>query len=364
MLPTETDALEPTACFDLMLAGFVRAAGSPEGTIERHYRFGPCTARLRFAGPSLLDAFGPAIDHLLVDDDAPVDVSIDLWDSTSTGAPLSPLIEYLRQRIGYDHYQFLTPRHEILRIDNERVPATLDQWSGALSVYDRIASHGVYWVDSADDVPYFERAAPLRTMLSWALSDRGLQSVHAAAVGSADGGVLLAGRGGSGKSSTALRCLESGMGHLADDYCLVGVDDADGTVAAHSLYAVAKLDGVADLQRMPTFLPHIANPQAAGDQKLLMYLADGFGDRLVRSFPVRAVLVPRVTDADDTSLEPIGAAAALRALGPTTLLQRPGAGEEALRAMSAVVRGVPCFELRLGRISEQIPRVIGDLLSR
>lgn len=356
------EGLEPTACLDLMLAGFARATVADVPTIERRYRFGPCTARLRFAGPSLLDALGPAIAHVLVDDDddAPIDLTIDLWDSASTGAPLSPLVEFMRQRIAYDHYQFLTPRHEIRGIDNDRVPATLDQWSGALSTYDRTSAHGVYWVESADAVPYFERAAPLRTMLSWALADRGLQSVHAAAVGGPAGGVLLAGRGGSGKSSTALRCLAAGMGHLADDYCLVGTD---GGIHAFSLYGVAKLDGIADLQRMPTFLPHVVNPEAAGEEKLMMYLADGFADRLQRSFPVRAVLVPRVTDEPDTTIEAISPAAALRALGPTTLLQRPGAGDDAMRAMSAIVRGVPCHELRLGTRSEQIPSVIGDLLS-
>lgn len=360
MLPPESEHLEPTACFDLMLAGFDRAGVRVERVIDRRYRFGRRTVALRFAGPALLDAFAPAIAHLETDTTDPVDVTIDLWDSESTGAPLSPLIIFMRSRIAYDHFEFLTSRHEIRGISNDRVPATLDHWSKAFSLYDRERAHGVYWVESAADVPYFERAAPLRTMLSWALADLGLQSVHAAGVGDADGGVLLAGAGGSGKSSTALSCLEAGMGYLADDYCLIG---AEPPAEAFSMYAVAKLDGVADLQRMPRFLPHVTNPAAAGTEKLVLHLADSFASQLVPSMPVRAVLVPRVTDLDDTSLRPISAAAALRALGPTTLLQRPGAGAEAMAAMSSFVRSVPCFELRLGSRSEQIPRVIADLLA-
>lgn len=360
MLPPESEQLEPTACFDLMVAGFARAAQQVEEVLERRYRFGARVVLLRFAGPALHDALGRAISHLEIDDADPVDVTIDLWDTESTGAPLSPLIIFMRSRIAYDHFEFLTPRHEIRGISNDRVPATLDHWSKAFSLYDRERAHGVYWVESADHVPYFERAAPLRTMLSWALGDLGLQSVHAAAVGDADGGVLLAGAGGSGKSSTALRCLEAGMGHVADDYCLIG---ADSSPEAFSMYSVAKLDGLADLQRMPGFLPHIVNPEAAGTEKLVMHLADSFPSQLVLRIPVRAVLVPRVTHAPDTTLEPISAAAALRALGPTTLLQRPGAGAETMAAMSRLVRSVPCFELRLGSESEQIPRTIADLLA-
>lgn len=361
MLLPGSELLEQTACFDLMLAGFTRAEQGTLPLIERRYRFGRHVVLLRFAGPALFEALGTALAHLVDTGDSPAAFTIDLWDSESTGEPVSPLIQFMRSRIAYDHYQFLTPRHEIIGISNERVPATLDQWSGAFSLYDRQRHHGVYWVESADDVPYFERAAPLRTMLSWGLAELGMQSVHAAGVGSSDGGVLLAGRGGSGKSSTALRCLESGMGYLADDYCLI----SDSPPAeAFSMYSVAKLNGVADLQRMPSFLPHIVNPEAAGDEKLMMYLADRFADQLVTSFPVLAVLVPRVTDRADTVLEPISAAAALRALGPTTLLQRPGAGPEAMRAMSSFVASVPCYELQLGSNSEEIPRVIEGLLGR
>jgi hypothetical protein len=359
MLLPGSENLEQTACFDLMLAGFARAEQSEQPLIECRYRFGQHTVLLRFAGPALFDVLGTALTHLIDTGDSPVDVTIDLWDSESTGEPVSPLIQFMRSRIAYNHYEFLTPRHEITGISNDRVPATLDQWSGAFSLFDRQRRHGVYWVESADNVPYFERAAPLRTMLSWGLADLGLQSVHAAGVGRPEAGVLLAGRGGSGKSSTALRCLESGMGYLADDYCLISDSPPP---EAFSMYSVAKLNGVADLQRMPSFLPHIVNPEAAVEEKLMMYLAERFADQLITSFPVRAVLVPRVTDRPDTVLKPITAAAAMRALGPTTLLQRPGAGPEAMRAMSSFVSSLPCFELQLGSRSEEIPRVIEDLL--
>lgn len=361
MLPPESEELEPTASFDLMLAGFERALENVGHVVERRYRFGDRIVCLRFAGPALLDVLGRAIAHLEVDDDHPIDITMSVWDSESTGASLSPLIIFMRSRIAYDHFQFLSPRHEILGVSNRRVPATLDHWSKAFSLYDRERSHGVYWVESADHIPYFERAAPFRTMLSWALEDFGFQSVHAAGVGWPDGGVLLAGPGGSGKSGTALCCLAAGMKHLADDYCLIG-DNPDPT--AFSMYGVAKLNGIADLQRMPSFLPFVTNPDASGDEKLVLQLSESYASQLVTRFPVRAIVVPRVTSQTATSLAPISAASALRALGPTTLLQRPGAGDEAMQAMSSFVRGLPCFELQLGSKLDDVPRAIGGLLAR
>ena len=53
---------------------------------------------------------------------------------------------------------------------------------------------------------------------------------------------------------------------------------------------------------------------------------------------------------------------ALAALGPTTLLQRPGSAAGALRAMGELVRSVPCYELRLGADAADSPDVIAGLL--
>jgi len=355
------EALEPTACFDLMLAGFERARKRTGPPTECCYRFGARTVRFLLAGEQISDALTPALAHLRVANEDPVDLTVFLWDTRSSGEPLSPLITLLTERIASDPFKWLTARHEIVEISNDRVPATLDHWSGAFSLYDRETARAVYWVDDAGAVPYFERGAPLRTLLSWWLSDVGYQSVHAAGVGEATGGVLLAGKGGSGKSTTALRCMDAGLGYLADDYCMFSVD---GPPHAFSMYNTAKLNGIADLQRQPRFLPMVENTEAAGDEKLLMFLQRHVPDRLVLSFPIRAVLVPQVTDSSATTVSEISPGVALAALGPTTLLQRPGSADGALRAMGELVRRVPCYELRLGADAADAPATIARLLDR
>ena len=73
--------------------------------------------------------------------------------------------------------------------------------------------------------------------------------VHAAAVGDESGGVLLVGRGGSGKSTTALSCLGTQVGYLADDYCLVEMVEGP---RVHSLYTSGKANrgSIARLPRL------------------------------------------------------------------------------------------------------------------
>jgi len=358
MLPPGAEGLEPTATLELMLAGFGRASDRL-GLIERRYRFGGHVVALRFAGPALLDALTPAIEHLRTDA-GPAEVTLSCWDSATSGEALSPLVSLLLGRIDHDWFGWLTPRLEVRGISNGRVPCVLEPWHGILSVYDRATDRGVWWIADAAAVPSHERAAPARSMLSWALADRGRQSVHAAAVGRADGGVLLVGPGGSGKSTTALRCLEAGLGHLADDYCLVSTQ---GGPTAHSLYAVGKVVGADDLARLASMQDSVINPEQLGLDKQVIDLRRHHADRLLHSFPVRAVVVPRVEPDRPTSLEPLRPAAALRALCPTTLLQRPGAAGEALLTMGDLVRRVPCFALHLGPDRDAVVPLIEGLLA-
>lgn len=360
MLPPGSERREPAAVLDLMVAGAARAGRAVGGTDDRRYRFADRTVGVRFAGPAVAAALGPTLEHVRTDD-GPADATIHCFDSTSSGEPVSPLVEILLDRIDHDWHAWLTPRHEIRGIGDDRVPTTFEPWAGILSAYDRDRRTGVWWIRDVDRIPSHERAAPLRSVLAWALADLGLQSVHAAAVGRPDGGVLLAGPGGSGKSSTALACLAAGLGHLSDDYCLISTS---GPPCAHSLFAVAKLDGPADLERLPTFAPSVTNPTRAGSEKLVVDVRRDFGDRILTSFPVRAVVVPRIAPDPSSRIEPVAPAAALRALGPTTLLQLPGAGTGALRAMGDLVRSVPCFELHLGRDTSVVPGLIEALLDR
>src|SRR5262249_31012879 len=228
----------------------------------------------------------------------------------------------------------------------------------ALSMLDTTANRALFWVRSSHEMPYFERAAPLRTILHLWFGRRGLQLTHAAAVGTESGGVILVGKAGAGKSTTALACLESGLGYAADDYCLIA-PGARPTV--HSIYGSAKTTADA-LARLPFLGSLVSNPRRPAHEKALHFLHERFAARLLPSFPLKAVLVPRVAAGAPAALKPVPAAEALLALAPSTILQLPGAGADALRAIGDVVRRVPCYRLDLGLDLARVPSMIAGLL--
>ncbi len=182
--------------------------------------------------------------------------------------------------------------------------------------------------------------------------------IHAAAVGRPDGGVLLVGKGGSGKSTTALACLRSELVHAGDDYVLIaGVPSP----FVYSLYHAAKVVPE-QLWRVPHLEPWVSNRDRLDLEKAVVYLNEGFAEKLSAGFPLRAILLPRVTGGRDTRLVPASADQSLDALVPSSFIQLPGLGREGLQTMVRTVQSLPSYVLELGTDLARIPPVIASLL--
>jgi hypothetical protein len=199
----------------------------------------------------------------------------------------------------------------------------------------------------------------LQTLLNWWAAGRQRYYVHAAAVGTPSGGVLLAGQSGSGKSTTTLACVPSKLAVAADDYTLVAVD---AVPRGFSLYNTVKLKSAEDLQRFPHLLPYLSNGDRLYEEKPMLFLHEHHARSVLRDFPIKAILLPRVRGGTGTGVQRSSAAAALRALAPSTLLQLPGTGQSAFHAMARLTARVPCYTLALGTDLAQVPDVMLRLL--
>ena len=162
-------------------------------------------------------------------------------------------------------------------------------------------------------------------------------------VGIPTAGALLVGKGGSGKSTTALACLESALSYVGDDYCLLSQPPQP---QAHSLYSSAKLKP--DNTRLPHLLPLIHNQNRQPEEKPFILLHQHFPEKLVPSLPLKMILVPQVTGQVDTEIYPVKGAAALLALAPSTIFQLPGGTSAKFKEMAALVKEIPCYTLGLG----------------
>lgn len=334
--------------FEAARAAFLRAEKNATTSVQRFFRIGGFTVGLRFAGHALPPRLTPALEHLSTAP-AACDLTIFLWDSASTETEMTPP-PWSRDDYGV--------HGEVRGYNMPRIRTAFHLGSGVLSALDLQNNEAIFWIRDAADLPIYESGAPLLTTLHWWMSARRRQLIHAAAIGREDGGVLLVGKGGSGKSSTALRALNSELQYAADDYCLL---EGGERPFVHSLYSSGKIHSC-DAHKFPFLQPALDASYNLNNEKALFFLHDTFGHKISAGFPIRAVLCPTVTGRETTTLRKIPASASLLALAPSTIFQLPGAGHNDFSFLSEVVRRVPGYALELGRDYENIPRVIADFL--
>lgn len=317
---------------------------------------------LCFAGRRWSDLLTKALAHLAVRQGITHSnkpgLTVHLWDGSIQ--PRSRILGAYLTTLAEHWFEYAGPRGALLDVDGPPVWAFYHPGPDILSVIDLEEGTAFYWKRDLSALPYYEAGSPLRTLLHIWMREQAIHFVHAAAVGTASGGVLLAGKGGSGKSTTALACLGSMLKYAADDYCMAGLEQ--GQARAYSLYNTTKLNGAADLARFPKLAPWVWNQHRDDTEKATIFLHDHAPERLISGFPLQAILLPVVAGCGGTSLEPCSAHEALLALAPSTMAQLPASGPRDLAFIARLVKQLPCYRLLVGRDLTTVPFTITALL--
>jgi hypothetical protein len=322
-------------------------AAERRGVLERRYAIAGLPVRMRFAGPSMLDRIGGSFAHLAAEGSGDAGLTINVWDSASTGTGAPPVLGAELESDGTG---------PIYYYDADDVRA-ISRWR-TLSAYDMARQEAWFWAPNPAEMLSWDWASPLRAILHWWLGRHGILQVHGGAVGLEGGGALIVGRGGSGKSTTSLAALVAGLAYAGDDFvALAGRPEP----YVHSLYSSGKLESH-QIERFPVLAGAVANPERLPEEKAVVYAGELDGGTTVAGFPLRAVLVPRIAGGRETRVVPTSPTAALTALAPSTIFQLHPPQPNALAEMAAVVRRVPCLSLELGTDLELIPEAIAAYL--
>lgn len=331
------------------------------GVDIRTHAIAHCQVNLSFAGQRWSDLLTKALAHLAVrpsEEPYRAKLNVHLWDGSAQ--PRNRILRAYLTTLTDHWFEYASPRGALLDVDGGRVLGFYHPGPDILSLVDLESDDAFYWKRDLSTVPYYEAGSPLRTLLHAWMRSQGLHFIHAGAVGTAAGGVLLAGKGGSGKSTSALACLESSIQYAADDYCIVGLHD--DKPRAYSVYNTAKLNGDADLARFPRLTPWVWNQVRETGEKATIFLHEHVPERLIRDFPLFAILLPVVTGESGSRVEPCSAHEALLALAPSTMAQLPASGPEDLAFAGRLVRQLPCYRLFLGRDVSSISSTIASLI--
>lgn len=228
----------------------------------------------------------------------------------------------------------------------------------SLNFYNPKTKTGYFWVHDGSRMPDWSLGAPFRTILHWFLHSEQIHFLHGAVVGTDNQGLLITAKSGSGKSTTSLACLLAGMDFVGDDYIAITTDNS---VVAHNLYSSAKVTK-SGLKLFPQLTEQVWNTNSLETEKAVMFLNNRFGAQIKPSLPITAILIPRITGTNTTTITPTSKMNALVAVAPTTLLQLPLAETGKLATLKQVIEQVPCYYLNLGKDLGEVVSTIKEFL--
>ncbi|MCE5195433.1 MAG: hypothetical protein LLF28_08320 [Nitrospiraceae bacterium] len=329
---------------------------------REHFTLCGSSIELVFANEQLMPYIMPALKHLSSLSTKNTSLKIFIWDDFTTNTVMSqpPWFGYAVHKKTGDIEGVYTNRGDIKGFNGSEIKTAYNWSANAISMYNPKNRVALYWTRDIRMLPAYETSAPLRTILNWWAEEHNCHFAHGAAVGTSHGGVLLAGKGGSGKSTAALASLNSGLLYVSDDYCLV---TADPFPAAHSVFSSAKVDPnnifrVAHIANMRSNIKNIE------DEKAVFFLYPQFAEQITTGFPLRAILLPSITGKHDSELLPASKKDCLKALTLSTMCQFPGAGKKVVNIMLRLVETLPCYWLHFGTDLTQVPNLIYNLLEK
>ncbi|WCT74941.1 glycosyltransferase [Sphingomonas naphthae] len=347
-LPARSEAEQADFHAAAMAAG--QAALERAGAIDHDIAIAGVRIRLRFAGARMVREYLPALAHLLVADAGEPDATFLVWDGESTGIAMPPPPV---TRAAF------TDRGDIWGMESRHFRSAFHWSDYSVCVLDMETGIGASWIAKPEALPYWARSSPMRTMFHWLLEPRGLHLLHAAVVGDANGGVLITGRGGVGKSTTSLVALAEGMAFAGDDYVVVGFDPEP---VAYTLYSTAKLVPK-QLDLLPELVPLVDRSQPDTDEKAVIRLYPASSCQIAQGLPLRWLLTPRFGETAETLFEPIAPAELHQAAAFTTMSQLPHAGRATHDFVGALAARLETARIVLGHDVRAVPGALGRLLA-
>jgi hypothetical protein len=328
---------------------FSRATASAGGTREFFFELAGLKFCLRSAGETLLPRITGTLAHLEISNNAPVDFTICCWDDNATRAGLPMPTPWMLNQAAFCNIASLTnPRFRTFYVD----------WMRILSCIDLESNVAYCCYEDTEPLLMYEVSGPFRAIFNTILNRKGMQLVHASAIGTSRGSLIFAGPPGSGKSTLSVLCLQEGLCYQSDDLCILTSGQQPRSL---SLYNIAKLREDS-LPRFESLRPILSHFQEDEEKKAYFYVHQHFPSQVLKEAPVRALILPRVTGQPSSSLERASPVEAMRAVIAWTIKEIPKSDTLGDKIMLQAVARLPAHHLLLGRDDRQTLSLIRSLL--
>lgn len=306
-----------------------------EERIGWHGRVAGLKVRQRHLGGSLYPLMTKALAHLEQPFDGEPDLVVHYIDMSKDGVDIGVPV-WGKGDIGSAGL--------IAGLEGTNLRATWDFNRSMIQVIDVESGKAVVIVANAEEVPKWEYTFPLRFILHWWSTAHNEVLLHAGGVGNENGGALLLGVGGSGKSTTSLACSEAGLKLAGDDFVMVGLGESP---VIHSLYSTAKLND-ASTSWFPNLEGQMKFNIDADNEKNIFFGSQLGLERFTANLPLKMMFRLEKTGRSETTIVPATSGEIFKACSANTVALLPGNRAETLKRLAQLSSQVPGYTLRLG----------------
>ena len=316
-----------------------RELASPNWTAA-DARSGPYALRLNFASPALAQAFLPSF--IRRDAGGPADLEMaftsDAYHDLAGLVPDPP-----------DQFRLLADRDFYAVWQPGPLPV--------LFVLDRRRGRGLVWLASGEAPPWV-RSRPALSLIHAFGVDTPWMALHGGAVGLGERFVLLAGKGHSGKTTSALACAQAGWHYAGDDFVLA--HSRSGRIEPLYCSARLRLDLVDSFRAFLDAGTVMSDVDGERRHELSLAALEG----RVRGGALAAIFLPRRRGASRPEFVPARRADAFAALMAATTIELPGWPNVTAEKIAAVIGLAPVFFVDTGTEPQAIPDAFALQLER
>jgi len=349
--PDRAGSSDQSAVIRKMAAEYLESVNSIRSFEDRCYRIGEDRIQVRYCDPKLASLLHRSLAHLECDSGEKPSLTI---HAISRAVPPLALAadDWFSSAIRWKSREM--SEHEPFML---YVPGN----GGRFDLMLADEHQAVACFRDPDLIPAWDMATPFRDILHAWFRLRGGHILHGAVVADGKHAVMLAGAGGSGKSSSAMACLRhSDLHFLGDDVTLIRDGDR-GKRLVHSLYNTAKLLPH-DCERFAGRLSQL-DDSGRSDGKPTFYTYPDFGDRVAKTRILVGFLLVRPHRAEHAVVSPASPGDTWRAIAPSTMSLLPvDAG--GIKWLGNLAASLPACWLDVGSRREDIPVVIAAALNR
>ena len=327
--------------------GLLRAVSSKEtDSVTRKYTIAGKSCIIHFIGIRQLPFFTLSLAHLETTASSNDFFTLYVVDASVAKIQLPPICWQPEDVCDYDG--------SIRSMPDGLFAACITEYQTIQFIHHQ-AKTAFVWMNNAAILQEWESSFPFRSLFYQVFKQKGFLFIHAGAVGTAQGGVLLTGKGGAGKSTTCLSAfLYSNLQYAGDDFICLDPEK----MKAYSLYNIAKLTKE-NISRFPLLA---ANTDGVDADKLQYFVHKHLPQKMIKQMKVKAIFIPNYSPSHTiVSLSIADKQDVMKALAPSSVLLLR-AGEKEIKKLALLIGDLPCYWINTNENLIEIASVIENYL--